>query len=80
MMSAVKEYALSQNLPVLQPERVKTPEFLEALEELARSYCGSCFGQFLPKSLLELPRYGCINVHASLLPRYRVRPPSITPS
>ena len=72
MMSAVKEYALSQNLPVLQPERVKTPEFLEALEELAPELIVvAAFGQFLPKSLLELPRYGCINVHASLLPRYR---------
>lgn len=72
MMSPVKEYALSQGLPVLQPERVKTPEFQAEMEKIRPELIVvAAFGQFLPKALLELPRYGCINVHASLLPKYR---------
>lgn len=72
MMSAVKEYALTQSLPVLQPERVKTPEFQAAMEKIKPELIVvAAFGQFLPKTLLELPKFGCINVHASLLPRYR---------
>lgn len=72
MMSAVKEYALTQGLPVLQPERVKTPGFQEEMEKLQPELIVvAAFGQFLPKTLLDLPRFGCINVHASLLPRYR---------
>ena len=71
-MSAVKEYALSRDLPVLQPQRVKTPEFQEEMEKIQPDLIVvAAFGQFLPKSLLDLPKYGCINVHASLLPRYR---------
>lgn len=72
MMSAVKEYALTQDLPVLQPQRVKTPEFQAEMEKIQPDLIVvAAFGQFLPKELLDLPRYGCINVHASLLPRYR---------
>ncbi len=72
MMSAVKEYALTQDLPVLQPEKVKTPEFLAQMQELDPDLIVvAAFGQFLPKVLLDLPKYGCINVHASLLPKYR---------
>ncbi|MCH3950187.1 MAG: methionyl-tRNA formyltransferase [Acidaminococcus sp.] len=72
MMSAVKEYALSQNLPVLQPEKVKTESFLAQVKAYAPDLIVvAAFGQFLPKRLLELPKYGCINVHASLLPKYR---------
>lgn len=72
MMSAVKEYALTRNLPVLQPEKVKTPEFLAQMQELNPDLIVvAAFGQFLPKVLLDLPKYGCINVHASLLPKYR---------
>lgn len=72
MMSAVKEYALTQSLPVLQPERVKTPEFQAEMEKIQPELIVvAAFGQFLPKTLLELPKFGCINVHASLLPRYR---------
>lgn len=72
MMSAVKEYALTRDLPVLQPERVKTPEFQAEMEKIRPDLIVvAAFGQFLPKVLLDLPRYGCINVHASLLPRYR---------
>lgn len=71
-MSAVKEYALSRDLPVLQPQRVKNPEFQAEMEKIQPDLIVvAAFGQFLPKSLLDLPKYGCINVHASLLPRYR---------
>ncbi len=72
MMSAVKAYALSVNLPVLQPERVKEPAFMEEMKRLSPDLIVvAAFGQFLPKALLDLPPFGCINVHASLLPAYR---------
>ena len=72
MMSAVKEYALAVKLPVLQPERVKDPAFMEEMKRLSPDLIVvAAFGQFLPKALLDLPPFGCINVHASLLPAYR---------
>ena len=72
LMTAVKAYALQAKLPVLQPVKVKTPEFMEELQKLAPDLIVvAAFGQFLPKAILELPKYGCINVHASLLPKYR---------
>lgn len=71
-MSAVKTYALAEHLPVLQPEKVKDPAFQEELKALSPDLIVvAAFGQFLPKTLLELPKCGCINVHASLLPKYR---------
>ena len=70
MQSAVKTYALAQGLPVLQPERVKDDAFFAQMEAYAPDLIVvAAFGQFLPERLLQLPRYGCINVHASLLPR-----------
>jgi methionyl-tRNA formyltransferase len=70
--SPVKEAAQGYGLTVLQPEKIRTAEFLAALTELApAAIVVVAFGQFLPKAMLELPRLGCINVHASLLPRYR---------
>jgi methionyl-tRNA formyltransferase len=70
--SPVKEAAMGYGLTVLQPEKIRTPEFLAALTELAPTVIVVvAFGQFLPKAMLDLPRLGCINVHASLLPRYR---------
>jgi methionyl-tRNA formyltransferase len=68
----VKQVALSKGLPVLQPESLKPAEVVEQL----RSYQPDCivvaaFGQILRKPVLDLPRYGCINVHGSLLPRWR---------
>ena len=72
LMTAVKAYALQAKLPVLQPVKVKTPDFMEELQKLAPDLIVvAAFGQFLPKAILELPKYGCINVHASLLPKYR---------
>ena len=72
LQTPVKEYALAQGLTVYQPQKVKTPEFVELLHELEPELIVvAAFGQFLSKEILELPKYGCINVHASLLPKYR---------
>ena len=72
LQTPVKEYALAQGLTVYQPQKVKTPEFVELLHELQLELIVvAAFGQFLSKEILELPKYGCINVHASLLPKYR---------
>ena len=68
----VKRFAEAHGLPVLQPERVRTAEFLEHFGRLAPDLVAvAAFGQILPKEILERPRLGCINVHPSLLPRYR---------
>jgi len=68
----VKELALKFKLPVFQPEKLRDPEAVEQLRILKPDLIVVvAYGQILPKSVLEIPRYGCINVHASLLPRYR---------
>ena len=68
----VKESAVKLNIPVLQPEKVKDGEFVETLRELnPDAIVVIAFGQILSKDILDLPKYGCINVHASLLPKYR---------
>ena len=70
--SPVKECALAHGIPVFQPERIRRPENVERLREFpADLFVVAAFGQILPAEILEMPRYGCINVHASLLPRYR---------
>lgn len=70
--SPVKETAVAAGIPVFQPERVKDGSFLPTLQELAPdAIIVVAFGQILPKDVLELPKYGCINVHASLLPKLR---------
>jgi methionyl-tRNA formyltransferase len=70
--SPVKVLGLSAKLPVLQPERARSAEFLEALRGLQPDLIVvAAYGQILPPSVLELPRFGCLNVHTSLLPRYR---------
>ncbi|MBR2289988.1 MAG: methionyl-tRNA formyltransferase [Clostridia bacterium] len=71
--SDVKKYALEKNIKVFQPERIrKNPEFLEEIKSLkADIACVVVYGQILPKSFLELFPKGCINVHPSLLPKYR---------
>ncbi len=69
---AVKLAAQELGLPVYQPKRVREPEFIETLKQLAPdAIIVAAYGQILPKAVLELPRYGCINIHASLLPAYR---------
>lgn len=68
----VKEAALKHGLLVYQPERVGTPDFIEELKKLSPELIVvAAFGQLLPKEILELPEYGCINIHASLLPKLR---------
>ena len=73
VFSDVKEAALELGIPVLQPEKVKNDEeFFGVLKEYAPDIIVvAAFGQIIPKNILELPKYGCINVHASLLPRLR---------
>lgn len=68
----VKEEALRHGLPVLQPEKIKDEAALEQLEQLAPDLIiTAAYGQILPERLLNMPKHGCINVHASLLPKYR---------
>lgn len=68
----VKEKALEHNIPVYQPVKVREEEFIDTLRELAPEVIVvAAFGQILPESILNMPKYGCINVHASLLPKYR---------
>lgn len=68
----VKELALEHNIAVYQPNKVKEEGFLNILEDLNPDVIVvAAFGQIIPKAILELPQYGCINVHASLLPKYR---------
>lgn len=68
----VKAEALKHNLPVLQPEKIRNKEELEKVLSLKPDLIiTAAYGQILPKELLEAPRYGCINVHASLLPELR---------
>lgn len=68
----VKVVAERYNIPVLQPRRVKAPEVREQLEAFAPDVMVViAYGQILPQSILDVPRFGCINVHASLLPKYR---------
>ena len=71
--SPVKECALAHDLPVYQPVRIKKdPEFIQTLRDMAPDVIVVvAFGQLLPKSIIDMPRLGCINVHASLLPKYR---------
>jgi methionyl-tRNA formyltransferase len=70
--SPVARWAREHGLPVATPERVRDPAFLEAAAALAPDVAVVvAFGQIFPRALLELPRHGCVNLHASLLPRWR---------
>lgn len=72
LMTPVKEKALEYGIPVYQPVKAREPEFIEVLKSLEPEVIVVvAFGQILPKEILEIPRYGCVNVHASLLPKYR---------
>lgn len=71
-MPPVKELALENNLEVFQPEKIKTSESVALLKELnPELIIVVAFGQILSKEILDIPKYGCINVHASILPSYR---------
>lgn len=68
----VKEVAVDHNIPVYQPKRIREPECIEELRKYnADIMVVIAFGQILPKEILEMTPYGCVNVHASLLPSYR---------
>lgn len=71
--SPVKEFAIEKNLTIYQPEKVKNnEEFVNVLKALKPDViCVVAYGKILPKEILDIPPYGCINVHASLLPEYR---------
>ena len=70
--SAVKLYAKDAGLEIFQPERIKAKESVEVLKKYeADIFVVAAFGQILSKEILDMPRFGCINVHASLLPKYR---------
>ena len=71
--SPVKEFAIKNNLEIYQPEKVKkNEEFIKQIKDLKPDViCVVAYGKILPKEILEIPKFGCINVHASLLPKYR---------
>lgn len=70
--SPVKQLAVTMGLPVLQPEKARDEEFVAELRALTPDLIVvAAFGQILPKFILELPPFGCLNVHTSLLPKYR---------
>lgn len=70
--SAVKQLALRLSLPVLQPEKARSPDFIAALGELKPDIIVVvAYGQILPQAILDLPKFGCLNVHTSLLPKFR---------
>lgn len=72
LMTPVKERAIELNIPVYQPEKLKEDENYEILKELNPDVIVVvAYGQLITKRILDLPKYGCINVHASLLPKYR---------
>lgn len=71
-MPPVKELAVKYDIPVLQPVRARDEEFVKSIKEINPDLIVViAFGQILGKDLLEIPKYGCINVHVSLLPKYR---------
>ena len=71
--SPVKEYAIEKGLEIAQPEKIKNnEEFIEKIKEInPEVICVVAYGKILPKEILEIPSMGCINVHGSLLPKYR---------
>ena len=71
--SPVKQYAEENEIPVIQPKTIKgNSEFIEKIKELNPDViCVVAYGKILPKEILDIPKYGCINVHGSLLPKYR---------
>ena len=70
--SPAKELAILRNLPVLQPEKARDEHFIAGLEKLAPDLIlVAAYGHILPPAILQLPRFGCLNVHMSLLPKYR---------
>lgn len=72
VMPPVKELAVAHNLRVYQPVKIREAEYVEMIEKMQPDVIVVvAFGQILPKAILDIPKYGCVNVHASLLPEYR---------
>ena len=72
IQTPVKVCAEKWNVPVFQPDRIREPEAIEKIRSLAPDLIVvAAFGQILPQELLDIPRLGCINIHASLLPKLR---------
>ena len=70
--SPVKEVALAHDIPVYQPENFKNEETVQQLRDLNPDICAVvAYGRILPQSVLDVPKFGCINIHASVLPAYR---------
>jgi len=79
LATPVKKAALSWNLPVVQVPTLKSPEAAEQLAAFKpEAMVVAAFGQLLPQAVLDIPRYGCLNIHPSLLPRYRGASPVIS--
>jgi methionyl-tRNA formyltransferase len=71
-VSPVKQVALEAGIPILQPEKIRRPEAVEELEHWSPDICiVAAFGQILPQTVLDIPPHGSVNIHASLLPRWR---------
>ena len=72
-MPIIKEIAIAENIPVMQPERIKqNEELMDVIKGINPDMIiVAAYGKILPKELLDLPRFGCVNVHASLLPKFR---------
>src|SRR5664279_3360979 len=71
-MSPVKQVALAAGIPVFQPEKIRRPDAVETLKQWSPDvYVVAAFGQILPQAVLDIPPHGSVNVHASLLPRWR---------
>ena len=73
VFSPVKQFAISKNIKIFQPEKIKNnTEFIEEITKLQPDViCVVAYGKILPKEVLDIPKLGCINVHGSLLPKYR---------
>ena len=72
MASPVKEFALAHDLPVIQPTTFREESVVEELRQLKPELiCVVAYGKLLPQAVLDIPKYGCINIHASLLPHLR---------
>ncbi len=68
----VKELAMKEGIPVYQPLKIRTQDNISLLEQLHPDFIVvAAFGQIIPKAILDIPKFGCLNVHASLLPRWR---------
>jgi methionyl-tRNA formyltransferase len=70
-ITPVKEYALVNNIPILQPDKLKDPEFIKSLKELAADLIVVVAFRILPREVFSIPQYGSFNLHGSLLPKYR---------